>query len=863
MEHHRPAGRGIGGWLRKRSVRFDTVGAILVVAAILLAIGIWADALGQIGRALKSGAQSLFGGGSLVLPPVLAGLGVTLVVRGRSGARAALAALAAVASSAVLAHLLGGHADSGGSLGRGLGGEMVRLVGSIGTVLILVAVCLLSALYGAETSIGPFIRHLRAMSQAMRDARALDERSELSGASYPEPVEEPDRAGDRPVGAGMGADSGVNPGIGAQSGTAAEEMGAGSRRKVTASAPEASAKVPAGSGGSTSARRAGEDEDPPALSAFPIPAGPWQLPPPAVLARGRSQPIDLEQVRLRGQALQEALATHGVETRVVGQTVGPTVTRYELELGVGVKVNRVTSLHKDIAYAMASADVRILAPIPGRSAIGVEVPNVRREIVTLADMLASEEARRAQHPLEVPMGRDIAGRPVFASLAAMPHVLVAGATGSGKSSLINSVLTSILMRSGPEDVRLILVDPKRVELGQYNGLPHLLTQVVINPKKAANALSWAVKEMERRYDLLAAAGVRDVTSYNSMVAALVAEAGDAAESHSNSSDLATGAVARSSGRPALPGRLIEGRNGQPQGRSSGEARGGTLFCDAVYGDRLGAGSPGGEVMGAGSPGGEVMGAGNPGGGVPCGDGPPEDPRDATEAGGDRPARPTRLPFILVVVDELNDLMMVAARDVEESICRLAQMARAVGIHLVIATQRPSVDVITGVIKANVPSRLAFAVSSLADSRVILDHPGAERLIGQGDMLMLGPSSSVPIRLQSPFVTEEEVREVVDHWKAQVRSTREHQVPELELLVEGGPASSGGSSGDDDELLAAARELVVRNQMGSTSMLQRRLKVGFARAGRLMDLLEEQGVVGPAEGSKARVVLMSVEELEAS
>ena len=424
---------------------------------------------------------------------------------------------------------------------------------------------------------------------------------------------------------------------------------------------------------------------------------------------------------------------------------------------------RVTSLHKDIAYAMASPDVRILAPIPGRSAIGVEVPNDVRQLVALGDILVSEEARRAVHPLEVAIGRDIAGRAVLANLAEMPHILIAGATGAGKSSCINSLITSILVRSTPDQVRLILVDPKRVELGQYNGLPHLLTQVVVNPKKAANALSWAVKEMERRYDLLSEVGVRDIGGYNAAF---------------DRGDLRT--------EPRVAGVVDPG--------------------EPIY---------------------------------------------------------TRLPFIVIVVDELNDLMMVAARDVEESICRIAQMARAVGIHLVIATQRPSVNVITGVIKANVPARLAFAVSSLADSRVILDQQGAERLVGRGDMLLLGPASSVPRRIQGAWVGEDEVRKVVAHWKRQSPAV----AYEDGLGGDGeGPGLGGGpedreGAGDDEDLLWQAMELVVRSQLGSTSMLQRKLRVGFARAGRLMDLLEQRGVVGPSTGSKARDVLMTTDELD--
>jgi len=486
------------------------------------------------------------------------------------------------------------------------------------------------------------------------------------------------------------------------------------------------------------------------------PTGEWELPGLESLERSGSQDVDERLLQNGARNLEAALASHGVETRVTGMEVGPTVTRYELSLGKGVKVSRVTSLHKDIAYAMASADVRILAPIPGRSAIGVEVPNADRHLVALGDILSTKTASDATHPLEVALGQDISGNAVMANLASMPHVLIAGATGAGKSSCINSVITSLLMRTTPDEVRMILIDPKRVELGQYDRLPHLLTQVVTNPKKAANALSWAVKEMERRYDVLSEIGFRDITGYN---------------------------AAYDEGR--LASDLNEEREFE------------------------------------------------------------------------------RMPFVVVVVDELNDLMMVAARDVEDSITRLAQMARAVGIHLVIATQRPSVNVITGVIKANIPSRMAFAVSSLADSRVILDQPGAERLIGKGDMLVLGANSSVAQRVQGCWVGEAEIHQVVAHWRRQAPNTN---------YIEGVEGSDGrgsavipgGSSGDegDDELMMQAMTIIVDTQLGSTSMLQRKLKVGFARAGRLMDLLEQRGVVGPSIGSKARDVLMTQEELDA-
>ena len=522
----------------------------------------------------------------------------------------------------------------------------------------------------------------------------------------------------------------------------------------------------------------------PRAAAASTPRGPgeWVLPALGLLHQSKKLRQDQRQIDALGEDLVRALEAHGVETRLVGCRVGPTVTRYELELGPGVKVARVTSLSKDIAYAMASPDVRILAPIPGKSAIGVEVPNRTRQLVSLRDILETNEAKptATTHPLEVAMGRDIAGRAVMANLAEMPHILISGSTGSGKSSCMNSIITSILMRDTPDQVKMILVDPKRVELGQYDGLPHLLNPVVVDPKKAANALAWAVKEMERRYDMLAENGVRDITGYNQLIE--------------------QGLIP-----PAAPSDRRRMRD--IAARALGEDH-------AAVADEA--------------------------------DLEPE------------PEPPQALPFILVIVDELNDLMMVAARDVEDSIVRIAQMARAVGIHLVIATQRPSVDVITGVIKANIPSRMAFSVSSLADSRVILDQPGAERLIGKGDMLLLTASSNIPRRLQAPWVSEDEVRDVVQHWRAQGGQTE--AIVGIEV-TDDGPFGGDTVGDDDDDLLVQARDLVVRSQLGSTSMLQRKLRVGFARAGRLMDLLEQAGVVGPSEGSKARAVLMTPEELD--
>ena len=525
-----------------------------------------------------------------------------------------------------------------------------------------------------------------------------------------------------------------------------------SRPKKNTSAPAAAAEVTDISGtteDSAELDALASDETP---SDKPAGKTSWKLPPLSLLNLAEKVDLDEVQARERGEILEKSLAALGVETRLVGMVVGPTVTRYELELAEGTKVSRLTSLNKDIAYAMASPDVRILAPIPGRRAIGVEVPNIGRQAVLIGDILSSQEAKKASHPLDVAVGRDITGRSILINLARMPHLLIAGSTGSGKSSCLNVMITSLLMRSTPDEVRMILVDPKMVEMRQFEQVPHLLTEPVTDPKKAANALNWAVKEMDRRYRLLSTAGFRDITGYN--------------DAHA-------------------------------QG----------MF-----------------------------------------DGDEEFPR---------------LPFMLVVVDELSDLMMVAPRDVEDAICRIAQMARAVGIHLVIATQRPSTNVITGVIKANIPARLAFSVSSLTDSRVILDQGGAERLVGQGDMLLLGPSSSAPRRVQGAWVSEAEVQKVAGAWRRQSKGDDHITGISSEDLTTPSSSSSMSSDSDDDELLQEAMEIVVSTGLGSTSMLQRKLRVGFARAGRLMDLLEQKGIVGPSEGSKAREVYMTPEELSGS
>lgn len=696
----------------------DVWGVVLIASGALTFLSFF-DLSGPIGSTTSAWTRFLVGMWTFVVPFVLiaAGLAMIGLISKDHHARTISGLVFLFVGSLALFHLMTGNVpiagsdgavgDNGGVVGSIIAYPLERLVGYWGAFVVLIAVIGVGALLVTRSSLGDVVRSIATSTHgswtaltSLRNADVAEGTEVIVDLRESEP--EPRREAIPP------------PDDGHSDVPAAEPT----RKKAVIP------KVPA-----------------------PLSSEGYQLPPLEILELSRATGHDGRGLKETGEALEGALVQHGVDAKLVRIVPGPTVTRYEIELAPGVKVNRITNLSNDIAYALATADVRILAPIPGKSAIGVEVPNRKRKLVTIGDVLTSEIARTDHDPMLVSLGVDVSGTARMLRLTELPHVLIAGATGAGKSSCINSLLTSILMRATPEEVRLILVDPKRVELGQYNDAPHLLTRVITNPKKAADALQWAVAEMDRRYELLADAGVRDIDSY----------------------------------------------------------------------------------------------------------------REQYDAGGLDEEMFDRFPYIVVVVDELNDLMMVAGRVVEDSIVRIAQMARAVGIHLVLATQRPSVNVITGVIKANVPSRLAFSVASQTDSRVIIDQGGADKLVGLGDMLVVTARDPKPERIQGSFVSEHEIHAVVNWVKAQ----REARYRDTEVFEQAQQRAADVDEfdGEDPEIMREAIDLVVRSQLGSTSMLQRKLRIGFARAGRVMDILEARGVVGPSEGSKARAVLITEDELE--
>ncbi|MGO4955653.1 DNA translocase FtsK 4TM domain-containing protein [Luteococcus sp. Sow4_B9] len=749
-------------------MRRDGVGLALIGLGILVAARFWFLLPGPVGGGIEVAVATVFGGLSFTVPLLAFAMAWRTLRHPENNGRAGRQA---VGWSSFLLGLLGllniayglprpGEPDRLREAGGMLGYISSSLLADLLTVWVAVPLLVLLTLFGVVVIVGV---PLYEIADRFRDARlaAAERRASRPRGDIEYGVDE---AYDTPLVTG-GTDQGATEVFDVEAVEEREGKGRtakGSKAPVTAGMPaDKAAAVPVEkteeSGKAATFEVATQLEAP---NHSPMPQRVEQLTlsgdvqyvlpdasalKPGSVPKARSEASD----QIVGR-LSEVLDQFEIDAQVTGYTRGPTVTRYEVELGNAVKVEKVTALSKNIAYAVASPDVRILSPIPGKSAIGIEIPNLDKEVVSLGDVLRSNKARNDHHPMVVGLGKDVEGGFVIANMAKMPHLLVAGATGSGKSSFVNSLITSIMMRATPDEVRLLLVDPKRVELNQYEGIPHLVTPIITSPKKAAEALQWVVKEMDMRYDDLAAFGFRHVDDFNKAVRA-------------------------------------------------------------------------GQVK------------------VP--------------EGSERVLAP--YPYLLVVVDELADLMMVAPRDVEDSIVRITQLARAAGIHLVLATQRPSTDVVTGLIKANVPSRLAFATSSMTDSRVILDQPGAEKLVGQGDGLFLPMGAGKPIRVQGSWVTEAEVRTVVAHVTEQLK-------PQYREDVTAAAESSkkvAEDIGDDLELVLDAARLVVELQLGSTSMLQRKLRVGFAKAGRLMDILETRGIVGPSEGSKPREVLVQPDDLE--
>ncbi len=756
--------------------RRDGLGLVLVGLAVVVAAVEWWRLDGVVADVVVAVVAGTLGLLALVLPVLLGALGVRVLLypeRTIATGRVVIGVGALLLSLAGLVHIAKGlpappdgaaamH-GAGGIVGYLMSSPLVTALTTYVAVPLLVMLLVFGLLVVTATPVHAVparLRHLR--DRLTGSAEPVNRTPGAAGASVASP------SGARRAALPLPRRRGTKDGPGA-AGPGPDEVPDGDVPYYTPLIGVPSAPKPArsprdgGRGGPVDVPAGGpvDDGDGPVE---PPPTGPlpprveqlslsgdvtYSLPPSDVLRQGSPHKARSGASDAIVDALTHVLEQFDIDAQVTGYTRGPTVTRYEVELGQAVKVERVTALSKNISYAVASADVRILSPIPGKSAIGIEIPNTDKEVVSLGDVLRSPVARNDHHPMVIGLGKDVEGGFVCANLAKMPHLLVAGATGSGKSSFVNSMITSLLLRATPDEVRMVLVDPKRVELTGYEGIPHLITPIITNPKKAAEALQWVVREMDLRYDDLAAFGFRHVDDFNKAI------------------------------------------------------RSGKLTA------------------------------------------PP---------GSERVLRP--YPYLLVVVDELADLMMVAPRDVEDSIVRITQLARAAGIHLVLATQRPSVDVVTGLIKANVPSRLAFATSSLADSRVILDQPGAEKLVGEGDGLFLPMGASKPKRIQGAWVTEAEVSQIVRHCKEQLEPSYRDDV-----TVAAQQKEIDEDIGDDLDLLCQAAELVVTTQFGSTSMLQRKLRVGFAKAGRLMDLMESRGIVGPSEGSKARDVLVKPDELD--
>jgi len=746
----------------------DAAGIGLVVLALLATLALWFSAAGVVGRGIEWAARGAVGVAAIVVPILALYWGVLLLrdTVAEDRTRMFIGFALVVGGALGLFSLARGNPSpaSGyhgvhkvaGIVGASVAWPLSRAISEIGAGIVCAAVLVLGLLIFTGTPLSAVWEWVRSLRPERDPEAELEDEAEEEPGDDPLP-ETPDRV---VVTAGEQGLSIEEPGFRAEPEEAdlfdeAEEDDA----EYDDEEEEEDELVDEDEDWDEEDEDEDDDEEdgeePDSEFVGVARSGPrpgYKLPALELLRKAPTTDSDGGDQDHTTEALERTFRTFGVAASVPAAHRGPTVTLYEVEVEAGTKVSRVLSLADDIAYALATPDVRIIAPIPGRSAIGVEVPNRIRDYVTLGDVLRSKAAKEARGPLTVGLGKDVHGHARVVDLAEMPHLLIAGATGAGKSSLINAFITSILMRADPDDVKLVLIDPKRVELSHFADIPHLLSPVIVHPKRAAEALNWVVREMETRYEAFATIGIRDIRSYRA--------------------------------------GLAEGTLRIPPGQ------------EHKYG---------------------------------------------------------HLPYMLVVIDELADLMMVAPRDVEDAICRIAQMARAVGIHLVVATQRPSVDVVTGLIKANIPSRIAFMTSSQADSRVILDSNGAEKLVGHGDMLFAPSNISKPVRLQGAWVTEKEI-EAVTGW---IRGQRE---PEYATTVEGlgrPPSEDDIDPGSDDDLLEQATELVIRSQLGSTSMLQRKLKVGFARAGRLMDLMEDRGIVGPSQGSKARDVLITPEEWEES